>query len=124
MRLKDRCKQLIHMLNQDLTLHPPAQNQALHDGLILWGHGGEGDEVVDRLVSDPQLHHRSGFICLGGSGTSKILVGKGNSSGLGRAEAHPKSELAGRAQLELSPYELISTEHRESAAILAVAIAA
>src|ERR1700687_5748502 len=27
--LKDRCKQLIHTLNQHLTLHPPAQNQAL-----------------------------------------------------------------------------------------------
>src|ERR1700674_4550735 len=33
--LKDRCKQLIHTLNQHLTLHPPAQNQALGevDGL-------------------------------------------------------------------------------------------
>ena len=79
---------------------------------------------MDRLVSDPQLHHHSGFICLGGSGTLKILVGKGNSSGLGRAEAHPKSELAGPAQLELSLYELILTEHREAAATLAVAIAA
>jgi len=29
-----------------------------------------------------------------------------------------------RAQLELSPYELISTEHRETTAILAVAMAA
>jgi len=33
--MKDRCKQLIHTLNQHLTLHPPAQNQALGelDGL-------------------------------------------------------------------------------------------
>jgi hypothetical protein len=27
--VKDRCKQLIHALNQHLTLHPPTQNQAL-----------------------------------------------------------------------------------------------